>query len=660
MSNVKTKAFAKVAAVATGLAMATSMLSLAPMAHAATMCVFTMDLHTGSTGTQVTCLQTELIAAGFPIAAGPTGYFGTQTKAAVMAWQSAHNVSPAYGYFGPISRGVWGTGGGIVSTVPGCTPGALFSSTTGAACTTTTSTVPGCTPGALFSSTTGASCTGTTTVVTTPGAEGSFTLSQSAQPANNTNVTTNTDTKVYGMKVKASGSDIIIDRADLEFAVTVNATTVNPSQFITSISAWDGSTRLMTMPIGSADVIKDSNNLYYVRVTGIKFLVAKGVEKELTFSINTNSVGSSDYTRAVTVKGSTVGTQDVRGTDGAGLSSYADAGWTSSFTFTASNNAVLTGTTNSTTPKSQTIAVDTTNGVRGVTMQTLDLKATVGPANLTDLRVYVKTDSVATSDPTSLYLYDGTTLLGSAAVTVTSGSGTVNFTNLDVAIAQDATKTLTVKADFPSTASGVASTTVDDSATQTNTTMFETSDGTSKEVTISSDITGNDVHLLVADAPIWTLVSSKITPTAGVVNVSSSTLTGEIVLNVKATGGSLVKPVAGNFAVWFASSTPATRTTNGGTGYSAANAITVASPSITVTPNDSTVGDGSSYTVTITGTLFSSDTSFKPTVGSGYNEFMAIESITTDMTPNGGDITTQKWGIDTFYTPSGLLTKGTQ
>src|SRR3989338_3717555 len=151
--KVTTKAIAKVAAVATGLGMATSLLSLAPMAHAAALttaqidsivslletfgadtttvanvkasltggtvttggtvgtaassCAFTMDLHTGSTGAQVTCLQNALIAAGYSIPAGATGYFGAQTQAAVMAWQSAAGVSPAAGYFGPISQAAW-------------------------------------------------------------------------------------------------------------------------------------------------------------------------------------------------------------------------------------------------------------------------------------------------------------------------------------------------------------------------------------------------------------------------------------------------------------------------------------------------------------------------------------------------------------------------
>ncbi|HVB20118.1 MAG TPA: peptidoglycan-binding protein [Candidatus Paceibacterota bacterium] len=150
MKTVTTRAIAKVAAVATGLAMATSMLSLAPMAHAASLTsaqiqsilsllssfgadsatianvnsaltgqtttttttssgsgscsVGTSDLTMGSTGAAVTSLQQALIGGGYSIPAGATGYFGAQTRAAVIAWQKAMGVSPAAGYFGAISR----------------------------------------------------------------------------------------------------------------------------------------------------------------------------------------------------------------------------------------------------------------------------------------------------------------------------------------------------------------------------------------------------------------------------------------------------------------------------------------------------------------------------------------------------------------------------
>src|SRR3989344_3509569 len=166
MQTVTTKATAKVAAIVTVLAMATSMLSLAPIAHAAALtdsqvsaivsllvqfgadsatianvqasltggtpvstvgsmassCAFTKDLTMKSSGSEVTCLQNALIAAGYSIPAGATGYFGALTKAAVSAWQTAAGGSPTAGYFGAKSRAAFNLGG---STTGGMTGGTL-------------------------------------------------------------------------------------------------------------------------------------------------------------------------------------------------------------------------------------------------------------------------------------------------------------------------------------------------------------------------------------------------------------------------------------------------------------------------------------------------------------------------------------------------------
>jgi hypothetical protein len=64
----------------------------------------------------VTCLQQALIAGGYSIPAGATGYFGAQTQAAVAAWQKATGVAPAVGYFGAISRAHWNLGGSSSNT----------------------------------------------------------------------------------------------------------------------------------------------------------------------------------------------------------------------------------------------------------------------------------------------------------------------------------------------------------------------------------------------------------------------------------------------------------------------------------------------------------------------------------------------------------------
>lgn len=117
-------------------------------AASTSFCSFASNLTIGSTGAAVTCLQQALIASGYNLPAGATGYFGAQTQTAVAAWQEANSISPATGYFGAISRAAFNLDGSssntttVTSTIPGCAAGALFSATTGQSCTQTTVTTP--------------------------------------------------------------------------------------------------------------------------------------------------------------------------------------------------------------------------------------------------------------------------------------------------------------------------------------------------------------------------------------------------------------------------------------------------------------------------------------------------------------------------------------
>ncbi len=72
---------------------------------------FTRDLHVGSSGNDVTELQKILIGEGDDIpaitsGATPYGYFGAQTKTAVIKYQKAHGITPASGYVGRLTRAV--------------------------------------------------------------------------------------------------------------------------------------------------------------------------------------------------------------------------------------------------------------------------------------------------------------------------------------------------------------------------------------------------------------------------------------------------------------------------------------------------------------------------------------------------------------------------
>ena len=73
--------------------------------------VFARDLQLGSTGADVKELQIYLNTHGYPVATAGAGspgnettYFGSATRAALARFQSAHDVAPAVGYFGPLTR----------------------------------------------------------------------------------------------------------------------------------------------------------------------------------------------------------------------------------------------------------------------------------------------------------------------------------------------------------------------------------------------------------------------------------------------------------------------------------------------------------------------------------------------------------------------------
>jgi len=126
--------------------------------------IFNNNLRAGVINPDVKELQNFFNTNGFIVAnSGPgslgqeTTKFGSFTETALIKFQIANKITPAVGYFGPITRGVINKKIDSVASME-CKAGDLFSSITGLPCSTVLTFPAGCTSNLGFSSTTGFSC----------------------------------------------------------------------------------------------------------------------------------------------------------------------------------------------------------------------------------------------------------------------------------------------------------------------------------------------------------------------------------------------------------------------------------------------------------------------------------------------------------------------
>ena len=203
---------------------------------------FTRDLTIGSSGADVTALQTILENGGYlvmPVGV-PKGYFGNLTKMALAAWQTANNVSPAAGYFGPKTRAAIGGGINVLPpVVPGTGPAVCPAGYT-------------CTPA------------GGTPVPPTPaptgleGGAGSINDVDYVTGINNEKVgEADEDQEVVGLTIEAdSGSDLEITAVNINFSKGTGATH-DFLKYATDVSVWLGDEEFARV---DADEFTKNNN----------------------------------------------------------------------------------------------------------------------------------------------------------------------------------------------------------------------------------------------------------------------------------------------------------------------------------------------------------------------------------------------------------------
>ena len=518
---------------------------------ATTGTTFTRDLTVGSTGADVTALQTKLGVSA-------TGYFGSLTKAAVMSYQTANGI-PSTGYVGPLTRAQLNAGSVV---------------------------------------TTGGTTTGGSSVINT-GVEGSITANKSSV-SNSTLREGDTMRQVLGVKLEAKLSDINVQRIKLDLGAN---TTVYTKVFKTFYLTDDSGKVLAQADLNSNTVVKNGSN-YELTLGGFSYTVAKDTTKYLWVKADLySSIKTADQTsRTITLVAN-----GVRGTDQAGIDQYAP---TTAFSQSISlegtliDSAALKLSLNANNVKSaDVIASEGTDDdeIDGVSVLNFDLKAEKDEVTVTDLTVDLVYSGSGAATATKAYLYDGSTLIDSEDVLATGGNTYVTFDDIDYVIAKDVTKTLTVKVDVRN-ANGTARTiTMDIDAADV---VAENSEGSTVTPTGSAQGEGFIVKNV---GPVFTLVGTPtITRTALSSNdtsgIATSTLTAIFNVRIKAVGGAVTFNTSGSATPSFSTTTAAALAAiyRNGSSVGAPQAVTAQGTSAIVsysTPSSGVTTSGETWTL---------------------------------------------------------------
>jgi peptidoglycan hydrolase-like protein with peptidoglycan-binding domain len=383
---------------------------------------FTMDLTIGSTGSQVTALQTWLIAKGYSIPAGATGYFGTQTKAALAAYQAASGITPAAGYFGPITR--------------------AKVNASGTTTTTTTTTTTG-----------GTTTTGTTTGSTTlSGGEGTV---NNFQTIGSSNVTLGSGAtqQVYGFQFQAGGSDLQVSRIYYDLAnIGTNGTTRPWNVFNTATLTDASGNTVATLDASNQNnysedgTYSNGNQIYRLDFENLNTIVKENATQAYYLTLSTQSAYATGNVSTNTVFEVGLAPQGLRATDAMGIQEYSTAN--SSFSNVTLNNTTsgtVTLSAGSDNPQTTTLMANQNNSTSNVVLNTFTLQ-NQGTSNVELYTLPVNLYTASSSNGTntlgqssnlvqSLALYQGTTLLDTESPSSTFQSGGVlTFKNLNFTI----------------------------------------------------------------------------------------------------------------------------------------------------------------------------------------------------------------------------------
>lgn len=281
----------------------TGLMMNANTAKAATCDLGTTTMRVGSHGTNVSCLQTILSITA-------DGSFGQGTKAAVMTFQAANNLT-ADGVVGAMSRAALSGTAAPVVTGATCPNGMLLSNNCMAPAASNEALCPN---GMTLASNCATAPAGTVTTLT--GTAGELADVNTLSQYNNEEVgAAMNDVKVLGFEAKASREgDISLKSTKISFALANASGSTKLADYVDSVSVWQGSTK-----IGSAnatDFNKDSTGAYSKTISLSNSVVRADKTEKFYVTVSAlSNLDSGDIDSEVV----SVGVDNVRYADGSGV-----------------------------------------------------------------------------------------------------------------------------------------------------------------------------------------------------------------------------------------------------------------------------------------------------------------------------------------------------
>ena len=542
---------------------------------AITSAALTTNLTVGSRGADVTTLQNWLISHNFSISAGATGYFGSQTKAALAAYQTSVGL-PAFGFFGPLTQAKI-NGGAALPPIGGVVPpvGQGGSIVTGV----------------------------------TAGTDGSVSVSQSSFVSSGQTLKKGDTKNVVSVKLQATAGSVAVTRFDVHF-------NVRPWLFFSNVTLTDSTGKVIaSMPISSVndatEVVVGSD--YLVRFTGLNYVVTPGVNPDIAVGVTvlaaTDKIASGGTTVYAGIPSGAIRTVNGIGISDSpasgsftGTSVGSGAGQTS-FTLTSTGSiADISTRISPVAPASQTsVVISSTTSTSNVVLGIFSIKAANNSATVNGLNVKINS---GLSTSTTLFsnvrlVVDGGQTYGALNL---AADGTAQFTQLSIALSQDAWKDIKVIADVAQSGSDtLASTTLQSSSivavdsTWTNATVSG-----SNQTSADTRLTVNSVNL---SNPIAQKQQDIVSVASGPVTAQSETYTFTLTNN---SSNSLY--VSSNPAVFIngVTTSPASNASSTITGFEPISAVAGDGTGYYIIPSG-----GGSRTFTLDGMIQKSSNSIK-------------------------------------------------